>query len=556
MRVVAAVYVLQGPEKGRTFALAGDSCLLGRHSDQVELNDHTVSRRHAMLERNGGGWRVSDLGSSNGTYVNGERVDGDQALSDGDQLKIGGTLLVFRDQEATPEGEDALTALEMIDFSASADVVDSSILSAVQADDSLILAAPETADAVHAWNLMYQLAEAAGAVRSVQSFLDTVADLILEHLISDRAFILIRPPGGGRMKPAAVRFRSRRQRKEKPITTSKTIVNRVVETKSGVLCTNATQDEQFAGDARSDSLENLALRSVICVPLIGHDEVHGVLHLDCPSSRHTYTHEQLRLATAIGKVVGLAIESQRLFDERMNNARLAAVGEAVAYLSHHIRNILQGLRGGADIVELGLKREKLETIAAGWKSVDHNLDRILHLTTNMLTFSKDRAPRIEFTQLNGIVEDAVDLARRQADEKGALVLMTLAELPPIPVDPEGIHQAVFNLIINGVAACPTDAGKVSVTTRFDAKKNRVSISVTDNGLGVPEEELERVFQPFHSSKGQGGTGLGLAASKKIVEELDGSLSVATKPGKGTRFVIYLPAERTTTDLEKTHGPAK
>jgi len=339
-------------------------------------------------------------------------------------------------------------------------------------------------------------------------------------------------------------------------TTSSTIINHVLNTREGVLCANAMNDPRFARDDKAASLQSLGLRSVICVPILVRDEVRGIIHLDCLMSRHTYTHDQLRMAIAVGRMCGMAAENQRLAAERVQRERLAAVGETVAYLSHHIRNLLQGLRSGTDIVEMGLKRPDQAKIRSGWHIVQNNLDRIHHLTTNMLTFSKDRQPRIELTQINSVIEDAVSLAQRPADDRSIMLLTDLADdLPAVPADPDGVHQAVYNLILNAIAACPDDSGRVVVKSAFDAKKQAVRITVRDNGPGISEKFFPHLFQPFQSSKGQGGTGLGLAAAKKITDDMHGDISVQSKPDEGTKFIITLRLEGVEpADSEKTHGP--
>jgi len=551
---VATLYVLQGPDKGYTIQILDESSILGRHSDQVSLSDNTISRQHSLLEYADGGWRIVDLGSSNGTYVNGERISGPTRLKHGDQIKIGATLMVFGGK--TRRGHNGGTARGMVDMTAPAGAIDSSILSAVQAnDDSVILAAPETAEAVRAWHLMYQLAGAIGAISSVEELLEHVTDILVQHIPVDRVFILMRDETTGELQPVVVRSQGVKD-ESGTITVSRTIINNVLKSNTGVLCANALTDERFR-DKAAASLQNLALRSVICVPILVRDETRGIIHLDCRMSRHTYTHDQLRMATAVGRMCGMACENLRLLQQRMQNERLAAVGETVAYLSHHIRNLLQGLTSGADIVEIGLRKNDPDNVQTGWRIVQSNLDRITHLTSDMLTFSKNREPRIEMAQLNKIVEDAVTLAQHRADERGVMLLTDLADLPAVPVDPDGIHQAVFNLMINAIAACPPDAdGRVNVRTRYDADAQTAAISVRDNGSGITPEHMNNLFRPFHSSKGQGGTGLGLAAAKKIVDELHGDIMVKSKPGSGTTFTITLSAKVDSDDAaDQTHGPA-
>jgi signal transduction histidine kinase/pSer/pThr/pTyr-binding forkhead associated (FHA) protein len=551
---VPTLHVLQGPDKGHIFKVADNRVIIGRYSEHVHLTDHTVSRQHAELQRRDGSWHIVDLGSSNGTYINGDRLNGDGMLRHNAQIKVGGTLMVFQNRAQVRGYNRPAAARDFVDVSGADDVVDSAILAAVQAgDESMVLASPETADAVHAWNLMYQLAEAIGAISSAEDLLGHVTEIILRHLTVDRVFILMRDEATGELVPVAVRYRSKGKERKHRTSVSKRLIQQVIDQREGVLCANT--GERSGGDEVTASLERLALRSVICVPIVGHEQVQGVIHLDCAMSRHTYSHEQLRLATAIGRVVGLAIENHDLTQARMRSARLAAMGETVAYLSHHIRNMLQGLRGGADVLEAGLRRDSTEKIQTGWRIVQNNLDRIYHLATNMLTFSKDREPRIEMIQLNSIIEDLVELAGRQAAERGIALTTELGEVPAVPADADGIHQAVLNLVLNAVAVCPADTGKVHVATGFNGPANEVTIRVCDNGPGIPAERRTHIFQAFHSSKGQGGTGLGLAAAKKIVDELSGAIEVHAQNGAGTCFVIRLPAERTmTADLSATRGP--
>jgi signal transduction histidine kinase len=321
------------------------------------------------------------------------------------------------------------------------------------------------------------------------------------------------------------------------------------------LCANALTDDRFGGDSKQDSIHRLGLRSIICVPIVARDKVHGVFHLDCSMSHHTYTQEQLRLVVAIGRLAGMAIENQRLQESRVQTERLAAAGEAVAYLSHHIRNILQGMQGGAEVVELGLKREALEPVKSGWGQIRRNLNRIYILALNMLTFSKERRPRIETAQLNRIVEDVIALVQSKADEHQVMLLTDLEEMPAVPMDPDGMHQVAHNIILNAIEAAPSEGGRVNITTRYFARDARVVLSIQDNGPGIRDEDRGRIFDAFHSSKGHGGTGLGLAAAKKIVTELEGVIDVEGAAGEGTTFHIRLPAVHVRlADSDKTHGP--
>jgi signal transduction histidine kinase len=391
-------------------------------------------------------------------------------------------------------------------------------------------------------------------VSDPKEFLEQVADTIFDHFAVDRCFILLRDPKTGTLEPQVVRWRIPAERDGQKITTSRTIINHVLEKREGVLCANAMTDQRFADDSKEGSIHRMRLHSVICVPILTHDEVHGIIHMDCSMHHHTYTHQQMQLAATIGRMAGLAIENAQLLAARMRNERLAATGETVAYLSHHIRNILQGIRSGADVLELGLKRNNLDNIRSGWQIMRRNLDRTYQLATNMLAFSKQRVPNIEMAQLNRVVEEVVALAQRQADDRHVMLLPDLDELPPIPLDVDGIHQAVLNIVTNALDAAPADKGRVLVKTSFDAKAGEALVTVQDNGPGIPPEALSVLFEPFHSTKGQRGTGLGLAAARKVVTELGGRIDVRSKVGEGTTFAVHLPTSARALDSEKTHGP--
>ena len=554
---MSTLYVLRGADKGRTFQTPEEPAILGRLSDQIPLTDESVSRRHAELRPDNGKWILTDLGSSNGTYLNGVRLSKPTPLKHGDQIKLGGTLLVYTGEDSEVDFGGPQRVRECVEFERDGEQMDSSILSAIPSgEDSLILAAPETADAVHAWKVMYQLAELLGAGMIVETFLERVTDVIFQNTVVDRLFVLMRDEETDKLRAQVVRHRGKPEGERGRITTSQTIINHVLETKEGVLCANAMSDQRFADAAKGGSIHHLGLRSVICVPILAHDQVQGVIHLDCSMSHHTYTNEQLRLVTAIGRMTGMAIENARLLESRVAHERLAAVGETVAHLSHHIRNILQGMRSGADVLELGLRRKALDTIEAGWKIIQHNLDRTYQLTTNMLTFSKERRPAVELGALNDAVRDAIDLLHRRTDERQVMLLTDLAEdLPAIPLDLEGMTQVTANLLSNALDAVSKQTGRINVQTRYDAPGHRVTLSITDNGPGIPPEQMDHIFEAFHSTKGHGGTGLGLAAAHKVIRELGGEIEVESPAEGGGTFCVHLPlATVKLAEAEQTQAP--
>lgn len=239
--------------------------------------------------------------------------------------------------------------------------------------------------------------------------------------------------------------------------------------------------------------------------------------------------------------------------------RLAAIGETIATLSHSIKNIMQGLRGGADAVELALQRGDLDRAREGWPVLARNLDRVLALTMNMLAYAKDRPLDIDFDQPNTTVREVAELLGAAARRKRmALELELDPAMPPVPFDSAALHQAIVNLATNAIEAAPDRIGVVVIRTHYrpasPAGPAQCEITVEDNGPGIPLEQRPHLFEAFTSTKGQRGTGLGLAVTRKLALQHGGSVGHADRPGGGTRMILNLPAHSDDLDAERTRAP--
>ena len=235
--------------------------------------------------------------------------------------------------------------------------------------------------------------------------------------------------------------------------------------------------------------------------------------------------------------------------------RLQAIGETVATISHSVKNILQGLRSGADAVELALRRGDLAMAREGWPIVARNLDRISWLAMNMLAFAKDRPLEVEETDLGQIVREACDLMRSTADRQRCRLEVHVDDpMPPAPIDANAVHQVLLNLLANAVEAAPAGGVRIEVRCSLDARAGRFVLEVEDDGPGVPAALRSRMFEPFASSKGQRGTGLGLAVARSLVERHGGGLEHRDAAPHGAVLRAWFPANRDDPDSERTRGP--
>lgn len=242
-----------------------------------------------------------------------------------------------------------------------------------------------------------------------------------------------------------------------------------------------------------------------------------------------------------------------------------ALAERMAAVSHAIKNILQGLRGGADAVEMSIARGDLAMARQGWPILARNLDRIAALTLNMLAWSRERPLDREPIDLNALIREVVSSVASESRRIGATIEVSLDDsMPPAHVDPTAIHQALINLILNAIEAVPAKGGRIRITSTMSAEGDHAVIGVEDNGPGIPADIRDRLFQPFVSSKGQRGTGLGLAVTRMLVAAHGGTIShvdgrpgttsTADRSGGGTRMEITIPLHAPADDPGDTKAP--
>jgi signal transduction histidine kinase len=200
------------------------------------------------------------------------------------------------------------------------------------------------------------------------------------------------------------------------------------------------------------------------------------------------------------------------------------------------------VRFGADMVRSALKDEDKELLGKGWKLVERNQARIDQLILDMLSYSKEREPVVEPTNLNKVCEDVLEVVRGRAEDRGiALDWRSGTGVNGVTCDPEGIHRAVLNIVSNALDAVEDRPNpKVGLQAMLEADGKWAKIIIVDNGPGIPAAELEDIFKPFISSKGSRGTGLGLPVSRKILREHGGDILVQSILEKGSKFTLRIP----------------
>jgi PAS domain S-box-containing protein len=238
-------------------------------------------------------------------------------------------------------------------------------------------------------------------------------------------------------------------------------------------------------------------------------------------------------------VVITDITERKRFEQQLRQSeKLAATGKLAASIAHEINNPLSGIKNCIyilmDEIEKGKSKEYLEM-------ADKELDRIARIVKQMLDFYRPSKETMAKTDINEVIEDVLKFMEPQLKKQNVRVSKELdPDLPSIMASGEQLKQVFINLILNAQEAMPAN-GKLSIKTKLENKN--IKIEFNDNGYGIPEDELENLFDPFYSTKKEGkGTGLGLSVSYGIIRAHNGLVDVWSEEGNGTTFTITLPIE--------------
>jgi len=532
--------IASGPNKGQVFDVQGSTCTIGRsHANRIVLYDGRASAHHATLERNDDGWAVRDLGSSNGTYVNGTLVTR-SLLHPGDQVRLGDTVVAF---ERTPHPREAEAPFRVV---SDAPEESSSIHATVsRKDSSHIVDVRGTSANVEALRedrrklvALYRVNSVIKSVHDPRELLCRVLEEIFDVLLAERGFVMTLDPTTGELVPAAMRRRYASDEDEE-VAISRTIARQVLERGEAVLSTDATLDARFAA---SQSIVDQGVRSAICAPLPGREKIQGIIYLDNSGKVGSFTPRDLQLLVAMANELGIALENARLADARLESERFAAIGQAVAGLSHYIKNILGCMQGGSMMVQRGMDEDDEPLLHKGWDILRRNERKISELVLDMLNYSGASDVFLEPTPVNDVVAEVAEAAGAGVQRQFRVECDLAPDLPIACVDANAIHRCLLNLLSNAIDALPDEGGVVRFSTCFDPDAEAVRISVSDNGCGIDPELTPSIFGVFVSTKGAKGTGLGLAVVDRLVGEHAGHVEVESAPGEGSTFTLVLPLD--------------
>jgi signal transduction histidine kinase len=298
-------------------------------------------------------------------------------------------------------------------------------------------------------------------------------------------------------------------------------------------------DDQAA--KRRDLIETLrAVSADVLLPFVSGETVLGFLSLRDDRSAEPFSTAELASLLKIADTASTVVWNSRLAERLRERERLAAIGAMAAGLAHEVRNPLGAIKGAAEYLDPGsFNPEQGEFLQV----IIEETNRLNTVVSQFLDYARPFRATFESTQLNEVLRKTAKLIEAANPDRASPVELRLDDaMPPIQADGEQLKQVILNLVLNGLEASRESRRPVLLTTRHQPERGWVELRVRDHGVGIPPENLERVFIPFFTTKPQ-GTGLGLAVCHRIVMNHGGSIHPESRVGLGTEFVIQLPVQQ-------------
>jgi signal transduction histidine kinase/DNA-binding response OmpR family regulator len=338
-----------------------------------------------------------------------------------------------------------------------------------------------------------------------------------------------------------------------------TVAGYVYRTGAPVLVADVSTAEHFG------HLQRQGYHSAIAAPLLHHGRLVGILVV-AHAEPEAYGESKLRMLRSVGEQAALAVRNAQLHaalhayaqnleamvDERTRELRaaqaqliqsekLAALGRLAAGIAHEVNNPLQPILNCLEVAIEDIENGQ-PVDAQGLRVAEQEVQRIKGIVSRLLDFARPTTGEIMRIDLRELVEEVTLFTQRQMERMQVRVTKRLEPVPPILGTPAQLKQVLLNLVLNAAESMP---GGGDMTVELYQDGQGVVLAVADTGTGIAPEALDRIFEPFFSTKSD-GTGLGLSVTYGIVQGHGGTITVESEVGKGSRFVVWLPTESAST----------
>ena len=553
-------------EQGR-IQWQGKRLVIGRRVDaDIRVNEPTMSGIHAEIVPTQEGVVIRDLESLNGTQLNGVRIS-HSILRVGDQVQIGRSRIVVANPGALPDPPtDTVESLLTSDAHNSQTVK-------IRLDHLRASRPADIEDDTRIF-LLRDLSETLKSLESPKEILDKARQVLTQAFDRSRAFIFL--PDGDTWSLLSEDGQERRP--------SMTFVEETAASMSAILSTSLPEDQRFSA---SESARISGIETAMAAPTTRDGVPVAVIYVDRLGLPPFNLRDLSVLGIAANHVSAVLENASRFAELRSTNAELMEARENLAQLNrnlerlveertaeirrqaeeiqrlaeakdelmgmaaHDIRGPLTVIQGTTDLLKLRLGRRdsgqagELEGLSKSLDMIHGAARGLSRLLSELLDSKAIESGKITLrrrpTPISEIVDAALPVPQLAAEEKN---ISLVAEIEPAVIlwaDPQRLAQAIINLMLNAVKF--SESGSRIIFRASSIDDGRHVLEVEDQGLGIPEDELEQIFGTFEQGEAgrrYGGSGLGLMIARRLVELHDGTLSVESQVGVGSRFIMTFP----------------
>ena len=607
---MSTLRIIRGNECDSKFAIDDGVYMVGRSSRcEIQLTDAEVSRRHCQLIAKGDVVVLTECGSSNGTLLNGDALQGRAVIKNGDEVQLGQTVLRFEVGVAAkkpawnattqshggvseqPSNDTHCSETCSMSVSETIDTYETTGLpnsysfmfdpALMDDNEDDFSDAGNSGDCLEPVSTLEVLSGfqrksliSGNSRENIQGTIDEVLNILHEWISPDRALVLIREDEESPLQIVGTRFRNE-ELENAPQPISQSVVGHVTRQGQGVLSCNPLNDARWDGNG---SILRLGIGEVICVPIRTSTETIGVIYLDNllavqeESGQTPFVEEHLKLAMTLANQTAVTLENAKLYQSLIEEKKLAIVGLATRFLGHQIKNFMQSINGGSQLIDDGLEQKEIETIDHGWKIVQRNQSHLSRLMLDLLVLGDAYKPRRSRGKMNDVIKDVIKEIRPSARAAGvSLKFADCDESIVLKFDDDGIRKSIGNLIHFALTACelsgPLQSPKldmladsresyagavtmeslpqvlVSIGLQNDQCQITVRISRCIESVLSIEEDLYSPFTTFIANGGYQASTIGLAVCQKIVIGHRGTATVQPHGNAGRLFRVTFPAQR-------------
>ena len=577
----ARVMLLKGlnqEHQGRVFEVK-DRLMMGRSRKcDVLLEDGLVSRNHAVFEVSNQQLLLRDLSSRNGTFLNQEPIEGQVTLQHGDKVRVGRSEFLFLDPNMMSASHFEL--VDDAEFTFSEPVIKKDLtINAAHITDSFLLydrrggsndehkhsEINASSKGTPQWfEVLFLINREIQTQSDIKELSLLVSQRLLSVLDGDRCVIALLNDEGD-LELHSICEANPNPDQTSPVKLSRAITEQVIEGRCAINVNDISQDKRFE---ESDSLLLSSLRSFLVAPIMIGSQVIGLIEVSRSDVVNAFSEAGLDLLSVVGSMLAGAIkhteqlkkreahitelqEAQRQLElaqqDLVRSQQLAVLGRMASSINHEIGNLLMPLlEHHTTKAEDGLDDEDDFELFSS-EELAYSCTQIKSLIEDIKHFSRgtDRLPQMSRCDLTEQVLKAThfvqidqELFPRSGPNKVEFELQCEGH-PKVIIDPLQIGRVIINLLRNAAQAMRGQEEPPRITIRVGANMGEAFIEITDNGPGIPEEVRNKLFEPFISTKGDQGLGLGLDISRKIVNHHGGTIDFTLGETRGTTFKISL-----------------